>query len=85
LNQLTPIPLIGGVATLNPITMEHLSRGSVEPLREYRKAFAEPIAAANLCGSFRGKTVQDVTMADAIYQGAVDQLLGDAGRAISID
>ena len=83
LNEITPVPLIGGVGTLNPITMEHLSRGSLEPLREYRKKFAQPIAAANLCWSFRGKSIQGVTMTDAIYQGAVDRLLGDAGREIS--
>jgi hypothetical protein len=81
--RLVPLQLIRGVGTFNPLLMEHLSRGDAEPLRLYRRSYAHPIAAANLCGSFAGKTSQNVTMSDEIYQRVIDALLGEAGRQIS--
>jgi hypothetical protein len=83
LHQLVPLPLIRGVGTFNPLLMEHLSRGNLEPLRAYRKFFDHPIAAANLCGSLRGQTCQGVRMDDAVYDGTVRALLGQAGGEIS--
>ena len=83
LHALMPIPQIQSVGTFNPILMDYLAQGRLEPLSEYRTKFANPIAAANLCGSFSGKTVQGVLMSEAIYAGAVSQLLGDPGRTIS--
>ncbi len=83
LHKLTPLPLIGSVGTFNPILMELLVRGDLEPLRAYRKHFGRPIGAANLCGSFRGQVVQGVKMEDPVYQGTATALLGAAGREIS--
>jgi hypothetical protein len=79
LHKLAPLPLIRCVGTFNPILMEHLARGEVEPLRAYRKYFGHAIGAANLCGSFRGQVVQGVKMEDSIYQGTIRALLGPAG------
>jgi hypothetical protein len=83
LHKLTPLPLIRSVATFNPILMEHLAHRDAEPLRAYRRYFAHPIGAANLCGSFRGQTCQGVKMEDSIYQGTIGGLLGPAGAEIS--
>jgi hypothetical protein len=83
LHKLVPFALIAGVATLSPVLMESLSRGDPEPLRGYRKAFNQPIAAANLCGSFRGRSSQGINMTDEIYEAAVQRLLGDTGREIA--
>jgi hypothetical protein len=82
LHKLTPLPLVRSVGTFNPILMDLLVRGDLEPLRAYRKHFGHPIGAANLCGSFRGQIVQGVKMEDSIYDGTVAALLGPAGAEI---
>ena len=83
LAKLMPMPVIRNVGSFNPILMEHLVRGNLESLRAYRKSYANPIAAANLCGSFRNATVQGVLMSDAVYESAIEKLLGDAGAQIA--
>ena len=83
LHKIVPLPQIPSVGTFNPILMDHLARGDAEPLRAYRKHFAHPIGAANLCGSFRGQTCQGVRMDDGVYDGTVTALLGPAGAEIS--
>ena len=80
LHQLSPLPLLRCAGTFNPILMEHLAHGQLEPLRAYRKYFGRPIGAANLCGSFRGEVCQGVKMEDSIYDGTIAALLGPAGR-----
>ena len=64
-------------------TFEVTVEPNLEPLRAYRKSYANPIAAANLCGSFRNATVQGVLMSDAVYESAIEKLLGDAGAQIA--
>ena len=82
LARLVALPLIRGVATLNPLLMDHLARGDLAPLRAYRQAVAHPLLAANLCGSFDGKTIQNVKMDQSIYQRVVEALRGEAGAEI---
>jgi hypothetical protein len=82
LHQLAPLPLMRCVGTFNPILMEHLARGQLEPLRAYRQHVGQPIGAANLCGSFRGQVCQGVKMEDSIYQGTIRELQGPAGAEI---
>jgi hypothetical protein len=83
LHRLLPLPLIGGVGTFNPILLAHLARGDEQPLRAYRKAFASPIAAANLCASFRNSICQGIRMTDDLYAKAVERLGGEAGAVIA--
>jgi hypothetical protein len=83
LHKIMPLELIGSVGTFNPILMDHLSRGNLEPLRAYRQKLDQPIAAANLCGSMPGLNIQGVLMSEAIYEGSVAQLLGATGAEVS--
>jgi hypothetical protein len=82
LHQLAPLPLMRCVGTFNPILMEHLARGQLEPLRAYRQHLGHPIGAANLCGSFRGQMCQGVKIEDSIYEGTIRELQGPAGMEI---
>ena len=83
LAKIMPVAQVPCVATLNPIVMENLARGELGSLRAYREAFGHRIAAANLCGSFTGTTCQGVMMTDAIYNGVIERLLGEAGAEIN--
>ena len=83
LNQLVPLPLIRCVGTFNPILMDHLARGDAAHLRAYRQGFGQPVAAANLCGSFRHAVCQGVKMEDSIYDGVVRRLLAGEGKEIA--
>jgi hypothetical protein len=83
LHDLVRLPLLANVALFSPLVLADVARGGGAALDAYLAHFAAPIHAANLCGSFRGKCHDGVTVDDALFAAAVERLLRTRGAAVN--
>lgn len=82
LHAATPLPLRDDVAMISPAMHHDFAHDCDDALRQYARAHGAPSAAANLCGSFRNRRRDGVTIDDAGYHRTIDFLLASPGFGI---
>lgn len=75
--------LLESVGLLSPVVLADVAGGGGRFAAAYRRAFGQPIAAANLCASLVGEEHQGVRLDEKRYDAAVAVLLNSAGAAIN--
>jgi len=77
LHGVAAFPLIESVGMASPLVLRDLAsaEGEGRALARLRAAHAAPLAALNLCSSLVGRTVDGVTVSDALVMIALDRAL----------
>lgn len=84
LYDLAPFPLLQSAAMLSPRTQIDLLAGTGPALHtQWRAQRGAAAHAANLCGSYRGRTEYGHRFDDPHFAAVVDQLLGDRGARLN--
>lgn len=81
LAKLVPLSLIGNVGLFTPLLMEGIAGGNLALYRAYQGQYEMPLAAANICHSFRPSVPGPEQAAfDQIFDRASERLLATRGR-----
>ena len=75
LHATTPLPLRDDVAMISPAMHHDFAHDCDDALYQYARAHGAPSAAANLCGSFRNRLHDGVTLDDAGLNRTINFLL----------
>lgn len=78
-----PLPLLGSVALLSPLSLADVADGGGEISRIYMTRLATPVHAANLCASLSGQVIEGVTVNEALFDAAVDRLVSTRGEVLN--
>ncbi|MDR3560435.1 MAG: hypothetical protein P4N59_03190 [Negativicutes bacterium] len=70
-------PLLNNVGLFSPAIMQAILTDSARGLREYARGFGYPVAAANLCSSFRGP------MEDEMFETVIEKLIESKGGIVN--
>jgi hypothetical protein len=80
LHNLVAFPVLETAGMLSPPVLADLAAGDGPALRRHRQALREPMAAANLCHSLLGKTVNGVAVDEALMLAASRELCDEFGE-----
>jgi hypothetical protein len=83
LHQAMPLPLLRSVALLSPLVTRDVAAGEDAMVRLYMSRFGAPARAANLCASFRGRSIDGIHVDDELLGAAVERLLSTRGEALN--
>ena len=83
LNERMGLPLLRHFGMLSPFVMRALAEADEPYLRAYMARVGEPMAAANLCGSFADAANHGTTLHAQVYEGTVRLLLETRGTALN--
>jgi hypothetical protein len=68
------------VGAISPFILVDIATGQEDYLQSYMRQIKSPLHAANLCSSFRNKTVGGILINDQLYEKAVDKCLKTKGE-----
>jgi hypothetical protein len=83
LHQHWRLPLLPGVNLFSPFLLHALAMGAEPELRFWMKQVGEPLAAANLCASFRNRRFGSVDIGDATFERVIAALLESRGATLN--
>gem|GEM_PF-400432 len=83
LHKMFPLPLIENIGLFSPALLKDIASGRGTLMRRYMALFSEPLYAANLCGSFYGKSAFGVKADDALYRKVMENLIQSEGEIMN--
>jgi hypothetical protein len=83
LRNVCPLPVLPNIAMLGPDLIKDLLRGPKQLTSAYVRAMGEPLVAANLCASYAGSTIEDLTLTDAVMDEITNSLVETRGQALN--
>jgi hypothetical protein len=83
LHKAAPLPTIGNVGLISPVTMRDLLRGDGKVVREYILAHGAPLRAVNLGGSMCDTDRKGIGSGPADYEALVELLLECRGSVFN--
>jgi hypothetical protein len=82
LAKVMPMPLLNNVGIFSPLLMNDVA-GDETLLPAYASELPAPIAAANLCGSLAGQTMEGALADEAAYMTVIDKCLSSRGNVVN--
>jgi hypothetical protein len=83
LHQQWRLPLLPGVNLFSPFLLHALATGAEPVLRFWMRQVGAPLAAANLCTTFRNKSFGPVYLGDAAFERVIATLLDTRGAVLN--
>jgi hypothetical protein len=83
LRNVCPLPVLPNIAMLGPDLINDLLRGPKQLTSAYVRAMGEPLVAANLCASYAGATIHDLTLTDDIMDEITNNLVATRGHTLN--
>ncbi|HET9340751.1 MAG TPA: hypothetical protein VFQ55_17250 [Casimicrobiaceae bacterium] len=84
-HEATPLPLVTGIAMMNPTMLREIASGEGGPVtREYVRRHGYPTQAANLTLSMLGTTYDGGSASEDDYDAAVEVLLATRGAPLDL-
>lgn len=83
LAQLMPLRVLNNIGMFSPLLMRDIGSGEERWTAAYAAQLPVPLAAANLCNSLVGQTVQDHAAAEADYEAVVATCLRTRGDVVN--
>ena len=83
LNQERPLPVLDGVNLLSPLALHALATNAEPVLRFWMRHVGAPLAAGNLCATFRNRRFGAVDLADATFERVIATLLESRGAVLN--
>jgi hypothetical protein len=78
-----PLPLLRGINLFSPFLMHAVATGAEPVLRFWMGRVGEPLAAANLCTTFRNFRHGPVDLSDAVFERVIATLVESRGAALN--
>ena len=83
LNRQFPLPVLAGVNLMSPFVLHALATGAEPVLRFWMGHVRSPLAAGNLCATFRNRRLGAIDLADATFERVVAALLESRGAVLN--